>query len=294
MNESPLMEISGLFHYRQGYGGLMVHSDVKTRYPLMLVHGAGFRDLHFPVYWGRIASRLADAGAELFFGGQDGWGTVESNARMLARQITEVLHTGGYDRINLICHSKGGLEARAAAHLPEMAGKIASITTIATPHHGSMTVDRLLCLPRWIFAVAGYAVDHWIRLFGDHTPDFARVCREFSSTHMLQFNACTPDIAGIFYQSYACSMHHASSDWRLWISYLVVRHIEGENDGLVSVQSALWGEHAYCLHSPGKRGLSHFDAIDLSRAPLSDGSGGKFDIVDFYFSLVSGLRERGC
>lgn len=272
----------------------MVHSDVKTRYPLMLVHGAGFRDLHFPVYWGRIASRLADAGAELFFGGQDGWGTVESNARMLARQITEVLHTGGYDRINLICHSKGGLEARAAAHLPEMAGKIASITTIATPHHGSKTVDRLLCLPGWIFAVAGYAVDHWIRLFGDHTPDFARVCREFSSTHMLQFNACTPDIAGIFYQSYACSMHHASSDWRLWISYLVVRHIEGENDGLVSVRSALWGEHAYCLHSPGKRGLSHFDVIDLSRAPLSDGSGGKFDIVDFYFSLVSGLRERGC
>ena len=26
----------------------------STRYPILLVHGAGFRDRRFPRYWGRI------------------------------------------------------------------------------------------------------------------------------------------------------------------------------------------------------------------------------------------------
>ena len=29
-----------------------------TRYPLVLIHGAGFRDLKWPVYWGRIPREL--------------------------------------------------------------------------------------------------------------------------------------------------------------------------------------------------------------------------------------------
>ena len=26
----------------------------QTKYPIVLIHGAGFRDLKWPVYWGRI------------------------------------------------------------------------------------------------------------------------------------------------------------------------------------------------------------------------------------------------
>ena len=30
----------------------------KTKYPALMVHGGGFRDLRRPLYWGRIASGL--------------------------------------------------------------------------------------------------------------------------------------------------------------------------------------------------------------------------------------------
>ena len=33
----------------------------KTRYPVVLIHGAGFRDLRWPVYWGRIHYLLLSA-----------------------------------------------------------------------------------------------------------------------------------------------------------------------------------------------------------------------------------------
>lgn len=45
----------------------------KTRYPILLLHGAGFRDLKRPLYWGRIPGALEAHGAALYYGQQDGW-----------------------------------------------------------------------------------------------------------------------------------------------------------------------------------------------------------------------------
>ena len=42
--------------------------------------------------------------------------------------------------------------------------KIASITTIAMPRHGSKTIDQLFLLPRPLWNLAAFAVNNWIRM----------------------------------------------------------------------------------------------------------------------------------
>ncbi len=36
----------------------------KTKYPVLMVHGVGFRDLRRPLYWGRIPSGLSLQGSK--------------------------------------------------------------------------------------------------------------------------------------------------------------------------------------------------------------------------------------
>ncbi len=266
----------------------------KTRFPILLIHGAGFRDLKWPVYWGRIPALLQKKGAIIYYGLQDCWASIETNAEAIAGRIEEILLETGSRKVNIIAHSKGGLDARRAASAFGCGGKIASITTIATPHRGSIVLDKLFSIPRPVWNAAAFAVNNWIRLVGDRKPDFLRLCEDLTTERMRHFNENTPDVPGIYYQSFACVMKHPLSDINLSTANAVVRHYEGENDGLVSVASAKWGESFRVLRSNAFRGVSHLDAIDLRRSPLSRKAGpGVSDICDVYLEIVGGLREKG-
>ncbi len=265
-----------------------------TKYPLVLIHGAGFRDLKWPVYWGRIPGALEQHGATVYYGLQDSWGSVETNGEMIVSRIDAILTETGADKVNLIAHSKGGLEARMAASSLGYGEKIASITTIATPHRGSKTVDQLFSLPRGLFRLAAFAVDNWIRLVGDKKPDFLKVCEDFTTARMERFNRENPDVPMVYYQSYACVMTHPFSDLHLSTANFVLNRIEGPNDGLVSVESASWGDHVHILRSGVFRGISHLDAIDLRRAPFTRKPGGGIsDICEVYLTIAEELKQRG-
>ena len=67
----------------------------STRYPLLLVHGVGFRDFHYFNYWGRIPRVLKRNGARVYYGHQEAWGTVEENGQILRDKIFEVLKETG-------------------------------------------------------------------------------------------------------------------------------------------------------------------------------------------------------
>ncbi len=269
-------------------------TSCRTRYPLLLVHGAGFRDLKLPLYWGRIPSALERRGAALFYGLQDCWASTETNAAALVRRIDGILRETGAEKVNVIAHSKGGLEARMAASSLGAGEKIASITTIATPHHGSKTIDLLFRAPKPLFSLSALAVDNWIRLVGDRKPDFLAVCKGFTTERMAAFNRENPDCPGVLYQSFACVMRHPFSDVNLSTANFIVNRIEGPNDGLVTVASASWGERVHVLHSNAFRGISHLDAIDLRRAPLTAKQGGGIsDVCDVYVDIVQELKQRG-
>lgn len=267
---------------------------MPLRYPVLLVHGLGFHDHKRISYWGRIPKALEAMGCNVFFGNQDGNADIETNGRHLAGRIDEILEQTKAEKVNIIAHSKGGLESRYAISALGFGGKVASLTTIATPHNGSKTIDWLLRLPEVLLKLACFYIDCWFRLLGDKTPNFHRILQSFTTAQAARFNAETPDDPGVYYQSYAFVMRKASSDLLMWLPYLVVRHIEGENDGLLPPDSVKWGNFKGVIRGARRRGISHCDEVDLRRRPLSKKPGdGVLDIVDFYRELIAGLMERG-
>ena len=70
--------------------------------------------------------------------------------------------------------------------------------------------------------------------------------------------------------------------------YPMVKHFDGDNDGLVSVDSMKWGSKFIYQTVPSGRGISHGDMIDLNRENIPG-----FDVREFYVNLVHELKEMG-
>lgn len=267
---------------------------VSLKYPVLLVHGMGFRDDKRIGYWGRIPKILEDAGCDVYLGNQDSNGSIPSNGEFIARRILEILEQTSAEKVNVIAHSKGGLDTRYAISALGCGKYVASLTTLATPHNGSKTVDWLMKLPTPLVRFVGFCADCWCRFLGDRSPNSYQVFRSFTTAEASRFNMEHPDCPDVFYQSYAFVMQHPFSDFFLWIPYIVVKKIEGENDGLLPPESVKWGNFKGVYRGVTGRGVSHLDEIDFRRHPLSKIHGdGVADIPDIYLQIVSDLQKQG-
>ena len=268
--------------------------NVNLKYPVLLVHGMGFRDYRFIGYWGRIPKALEQIGCTVFFGNQDSNAPVDVNGRHLANRIEQIINQTGAEKINIIAHSKGGLDCRYAISLLDIGNKVASLTTIATPHYGSKTVDKLLKFPKLLVKVGCFLADCWFRILGDKKPNTYSVITSFTTKEAAKFNAETPDCDKVYYQSYAFVMKKPSSDMLMWLPNLVVSKFEGENDGLLTPDSVKWGNFKGVFYGAGRRGISHCDEIDIRRKPFSQIPGeGLSDIVDLYREIAFDLEKLG-
>ncbi len=266
----------------------------SLRYPILLVHGFGFRDGKRFGYWGRIPKTLEDMGCQVFYGEQDGAADTKTNGMHLARRIDQILAQTGAEKVNIIAHSKGGLDSRYAISTLRAGEKVASLTTLATPHHGSETVDRLMELPEWLIRFVGGCMNGWLRLLGDRKPNAYQVFHDFTTAASAKFNEETPDHDGVMYQSYAFVMGRPTSDLFLWLPNRIVNRIEGENDGLLPPEIVKWGCFRGIYRSTRRRGVSHLDEIDFRRKPLFLGTEGEeMDILEFYRGIVRELGEMG-
>ena len=74
--------------------------------------------------------------------------TVADNARKLNDLIPKIVTKFGVDSVHLVAHSKGGLDAREylANYQPShnKTFKVLSLTTLSTPHNGSVSADLLI------------------------------------------------------------------------------------------------------------------------------------------------------
>ncbi len=266
----------------------------SPKYPILFVHGMGFRDRKHFCYWGRIPKMFEEAGCRVFFGNQDSNADIETNARHLAVRIEEILRETGAPKPNIIAHSKGGLDSRYAISVLGAGSKVASLTTISTPHHGSQTVDRLLRLPKSLIRFGCFFVDCWFRLLGDKHPRTYDAIHSFTTVAAAEFNRNVLDDENVYYQSYAFVMKKPSSDIFLWLTNAVVHKIEGENDGLLTPRAVEWGDFKGIHRGVGRRGISHCDEIDMRRRPLSKKTGeGVSDILEVYRTILADLARRG-
>ena len=266
-------------------------SDIcKTRYPLILIHGVFFRDSKMFNYWGRIPRTLQLHGATVYYGEHPSALTVKESARELAARIKLIVERSGCEKVNIIAHSKGGLDCRYAISEFGIAPYVASLTTVNTPHRGCLFADRLLpAIPEKIKNKVATAYNVTLSALGDENPDFLAAVNDLTADACKKRNEALTFPEGIFAQSIGSVMEHpCKGQFPLNLSYRFVKNFDGENDGLVGESSFAWGEKYVLLRSKGARGISHGDVIDLNRENIRD-----FDVRAFYTELVSDLRRRG-
>lgn len=262
----------------------------KTKYPLVFVHGVFFRDSNLFNYWGRIPRTLKLHGATVYYGEHQSALTVKESARELAYRIKLIVERSECEKVNIIAHSKGGLDCRYAISEFGLAPYVASITTVNTPHRGCLFAERLLdVIPESVKNKVATVYNTTLTALGDEQPDFLAAVGDLTAEACQKRNEQLTFPEGIFAQSIGSVMEHPhKGQFPLNLSYRYVKNFDGENDGLVGENSFAWGEKYVLLRSKGSRGISHGDVIDLSRENIRD-----FDVRAFYVELVSDLKDRG-
>lgn len=261
-----------------------------TRYPLLLVHGVFFRDFNAVNYWGRIPAELQRNGATVYYGNHQSASSVADSAEELTARIRDICAQTGCEKVNIIAHSKGGLDCRYAIARCGAAPYVASLTTINTPHRGCLFADYLLDMSSVkLKNSVARTYNRFLRRLGDSKPDFLAAVYDLTGQHCADFNRVIADDSGVYYQSFGSVQRKArSGKLPLNLTYHLAKTFSGENDGLVAVSSFEWGSRFRLLTPTGKRGISHGDMIDLNRENIPG-----FDVREFYVQMVAELKKRG-
>lgn len=262
----------------------------ETKYPILLVHGVFFRDTRYFDYWGRIPHELKENGATVYYGEQPSAASIKECAAALAKRIHTIVDETGCEKVNIIAHSKGGLDCRCMLSDPENAALVASLTTVNTPHRGCSFVDALLeTVPEKVKRKVAAAYDISLHKLGEADADFMAAVHDLTEEQCLKMNEQLPTPTDVYCQSVGSTLARATGGkFPLNLSYHLVHLFNGANDGLVSETSFAWGEKYTLLTTKHKRGISHGDMIDLNRENLPD-----FDVREFYVQLVHSLKEKG-
>ncbi|MDR0300711.1 MAG: hypothetical protein LBI04_00160, partial [Treponema sp.] len=104
---------------------------MSLKYPIVLVHGIIAHD-RVDFFWGRIPKILEEKGMRVFLGNTDSWGDCDSNAKILKSTVEKILLETKAEKVNIIAHSKGGIDSRYLIWKHGFEDKIASLTTIST------------------------------------------------------------------------------------------------------------------------------------------------------------------
>ncbi len=261
-----------------------------TKYPLLLVHGVFFRDFRYINYWGRIPGELKKNGAVIYYGNHQSAAPVSGSGEELTARIRQIVEETGCGKVNIIAHSKGGLDSRYAISKLGADSMVASLTTVNTPHRGCEFADYLLeKIPKKQQDMVASAYNAALKKLGDTNPDFLAAVYDLTADACRRRNETVEDMPGVFYQSTGSELAVASGGrFPLNFTCRLVHYFDGKNDGLVGEKSFPWGSTYRFLTASGKRGISHGDMIDMNRENF-DG----FDVREFYVQLVHDLKERG-
>jgi triacylglycerol lipase len=207
-------------------------------------------------------------------------GTVPTRAQALAERINAAFPNGP---IHIVAHSMAGLDSRfvLSNNLLGLAGRIASLSTISTPHRGSPIADLLVGPQPSLLDPRRLTYDVLIHLAAELGLSVGAL-GDLTSSFAAAFNPRNPNVPNVGYYSYAGS---GMESFLLKPSHMFIDFVghtpDGKaNDGLVTVESASWtplaespwptdhiGEVGYSLSSPTL--ASTFDHIAAYRRILA-------------------------
>ena len=262
----------------------------KTKYPILLVHGIFFRDFEKVNYWGRIPSELVKNGATIYYGNHSSSLAIKDSAEELATRIKQIVKETGCKKVNVIAHSKGGLDTRFAIANLGMDKYIASLTMINTPNHGCLYADYLMTkAPKKIKNRIAKGYNFTLRKLGDKEPDFIAGVNDLTHPVVEELNKQMPSSPKVYYQAYGSVLNKATgSTLPLNLTGAFVKQFDGKNDGLVGIESFAIDKDFTLIETSNSRGLSHGDVIDLNRENIKG-----FDVREFYVQLVKDLKDKG-
>lgn len=290
-----------------------------VRYPIVLHHGFGGGHDGILAYY-RVAETLRADGHTVFEVEAPPFDSIAVRTSYLQSRVDQALAETGAAQVNIIAHSLGGLDARHLISALGYGNRVASLTTISTPHQGTAAADFALGL---LPGQVDPAVDALARLVGapiNHASEQADVraaLTDLSEARAYAFNRAHPDDVRVHYQSWAGvssalglgveqdrpDVRHACEDKLLMrrgsfdrlrpiyqpLSPIVGRHpvSPAPNDGLVTVESARWGDFRGCLPADHSEEVGRYFG---TRGPnLETG----FDHLRFYRAVAFELAELG-
>ncbi len=269
---------------------------MSTQLPIILAHGITPFDrviFHFIArdnqpddsfhYFRKIRSTLISRGFHAFHSRVAWADSLEKRAADLRDEILRL--TGDFSlwpRVHLIAHSMGGLDARLMLFRYRMEEKIASLTTIGTPHLGTAYAD-------WGLRRFGVVID-LARPLGVNLSGFRNLtraaCRRLNG-ELEGFERGN----GVLYRTVAGVQPRERIYMPLRLSHRIVEKEEGENDGLVSLASAMWKKE-YFLE---KIDADHFNQLgwwDRGEARAgTDRETFEGKMRDLYLRIASGLKD---
>lgn len=202
----------------------------KLQSPIVLAHGLfGFKQialgpLTLTTYFRGLPEYLRASGNRVLVTAVPPIAGLDLRARRLGEEINEAFPD---EPVHIIGHSSGGLDARWLLADPAWSSRVLSLTTIGSPHLGSALADfAKLRFGRIYDQLKGLGVDH--RGFLDITR---RSARAFHRHADVPLNIACFSVAG--------QPDHDDVCWPLRRLHAALTELEGPNDGLVSVESAL-------------------------------------------------------
>lgn len=260
---------------------------LRTKYPVVLMHGFGL--LAFLARGGHLHEEAMDLrlrGITAYAPNISPYNVIPQRAATWKDRIEVILKETGAEKVNLIAHSMGGLDARYLISRMDMAPRVATLTTISTPHRGSSLAQMALKQPERIRELVRSAANWVGEQVIESEADFNAAVESLTPESLTgHFNEDVPDADGVVYQSYAGSagkgtLNSINPIFRPMNSWLYSK--EGVNDGIVSVASAQWGTF-----------MGEIEADHMQQIGIDVLAGSSFRSKEFLADVAKNLGHAG-
>jgi len=261
---------------------------VQLKHPVFMCHGYGaissvikLGPLHDP------CMQMRGHGVPAIAPNVVPYARIETRAENWVTLIENFCKEYKCEKVNVVSHSMGGLDMRCALSKMDIADKVESLTTIATPHHGSSLADLVLKAPELITEKLSVMFD-WVgdNMYPKTKSDALGSLEQLTCGYVKEvFNPDHPDAEGVAYYSYSAAVGKGTNfsiNPVLKFQNNQIFEKEGPNDSFVSAESAKWGEHLETVP------LSHISQMHLQMNKESEQVYEKF-----WLNLLKRLAKNG-